>query len=113
MHSIIGSTHIVTPEEFMDDLKVLEHGGFGSRSVPGGLRERAGAFGSLQQYYDSRYLTIDAPPSRTASAPVAERNRLPVAPHLSQSRSFASTISNDTVSSANKLEKKMKGFFKF
>ena len=39
----IGSTHTLTPREFVDDLKVLELGGVGSRAAPNGLHfEKAG-----------------------------------------------------------------------
>ena len=46
--------HIVTPEHFLDDLKVVELGGVGSRSVLNGLCERDRPYASYQEYYDER-----------------------------------------------------------
>lgn len=58
---IIGSTHALTPRQFIDDLKVLDLSGTGSRAVPNGLRELQGAR-PYQAFYDERYFTRDAPP---------------------------------------------------
>lgn len=65
----IGSTHTFTPREFVDDLKVLELGGVGSRAVPNGLREPRNGQRSYQEYYDERYFTRDAPPPQRAEPP--------------------------------------------
>lgn len=35
--SMEGSTHVTTPRQFIDDLRVLELGGVGSRSIPNGI----------------------------------------------------------------------------
>ncbi|KIJ65658.1 hypothetical protein HYDPIDRAFT_131009 [Hydnomerulius pinastri MD-312] len=57
----IGSTHTITPRHFIDDLKVLELGGVGSRTVPNGISMNA-AHHSYQDYYDEKYFTPDPPP---------------------------------------------------
>ena len=67
----IGSTHVVTPRQFVDDLKVLDLSGVGSRAVPNGLRELR-AMRPYQAFYDERYFTRDAPrapPQQTQKAP--------------------------------------------
>ncbi|PPQ62890.1 hypothetical protein CVT24_006288, partial [Panaeolus cyanescens] len=65
----IGSTHITTPKEFVDDLKVLELGGAGSRAIPNGLREMRGEPKTYQAYYDEKYYTRDAQPAQRAPQP--------------------------------------------
>ncbi|KAI0060698.1 Sec1-like snare protein [Artomyces pyxidatus] len=57
----IGSTHTFTPRQFVDDLKVLELGGIGSRALPNGLKEGRGGKRPYQDYYDEKYFTRDAP----------------------------------------------------
>ena len=57
----IGSTHTLTPRQFVDDLKVLDLSGVGSRALPNGLRELHSAR-PYQAFYDERYFTRDAPP---------------------------------------------------
>ena len=104
--------YIVTPEHFLDDLKVVELGGVGSRSALNGLRERDGPYASYQEYYDERYFTPDRemPPMRTASAPVTERS----APRLAPSFSTSSVHSTDSMGGgSNKLEKKRRGLGKW
>ncbi|KAI0272325.1 Sec1-like protein [Gloeopeniophorella convolvens] len=63
----IGSTHALTPRQFVDDLKVLELGGAGSRALPNGLRE-PGAQRPYQAFYDERYFTREAPAPAPAPA---------------------------------------------
>lgn len=58
---MIGSTHTLTPRQFIDDLKVLDLSGVGSRAAPNGLREMHAAR-PYQAFYDERYFTPDAPP---------------------------------------------------
>ncbi|KAH9004485.1 Sec1-like protein [Lactarius hatsudake] len=65
---IIGSTHALTPRQFVDDLKVLDLSGTGSRAVPNGLRELQGPR-PYQAFYDERYFTRDAPPPQQQRAP--------------------------------------------
>ncbi|KAI0306079.1 Sec1-like snare protein [Multifurca ochricompacta] len=75
----IGSTHALTPRQFIDDLKVLDLSGTGSRAIPNGLRETRGAR-SYQAFYDERYFTRDAPPpqqqQQAQRAPVIARVRI-------------------------------------
>ncbi|KAF9784931.1 Sec1-like protein [Thelephora terrestris] len=59
---IIGSTHAITPKNFMDDMKSLELEGVGSRVIPNGLR--SGPVQSFQEFYDEKYFTKDQAPSR-------------------------------------------------
>ena len=54
----------------MDDLKVLELEGVGSRAAPNGLGEPAG--GGFQRYYDRWYFQPEPVPPRAASAPVVD-----------------------------------------
>jgi len=57
----IGSTHTLTPRQFVDDLKVLDLSGVASRALPNGLRELRAAR-PYQAFYDERYFTRDTPP---------------------------------------------------
>lgn len=52
---------MLTPRHFIDDLKVLDLSGVGSRAIPNGLREMRAAR-PYQAFYDERYFTRDAPP---------------------------------------------------
>lgn len=116
----IGSTHTITPRQFIDDLKVLELGGVGSRAVPNGVSTSA-AHQSYQEYYDQKYFTPDAvPPQRPAlvvpkdSGSPARSGKLsktsPSSPYASSSISINST--GATVAD-NEKKKKKKGFFHF
>jgi syntaxin-binding protein 1 len=60
---VTGSTHTLSPRQFIDDLKVLELGGVASRAVPNGLRELEAAR-PYQAFYDERYFTRDPPPQK-------------------------------------------------
>ncbi|KAI9062524.1 Sec1-like protein [Trametes sanguinea] len=78
---IIGSTHPVTPRQFVDDLKVLELGGVGSKALPNGLGETNAPPRPPQEIYDQKYFTRDAPPPQRAApapspAPSKEKGRL-------------------------------------
>ncbi|KAF8309294.1 Sec1-like protein [Clavulina sp. PMI_390] len=57
----IGSTHAITPERFIEDMKSLEIEGVGSMALPQGLPMSGPANGHFQDYYDKRYYTPDAP----------------------------------------------------
>ncbi|KAF9802173.1 hypothetical protein IEO21_09958 [Rhodonia placenta] len=111
---IIGSTHAITPAHFIDDLKVLELGGIGSRAMPNGLNDGKGQR-PLQAFYDEKYYTRDAPPpQRAAPAPAAnarpEQGRL----HKSSVPSFAgSTVSVNSTASNKEEKKKKRGLFHF
>lgn len=106
-----GSTHVVTPRHFVDDLKVLELGGVGSRAIPNGLAESRGQR-PYQEYYDDKYYTKDGPrPQPQPKAVAPTRTTTPKAPRL------IPTISHDSSSSATSSvkeeKKKRKGLFKF
>jgi len=60
-----GSTHVVTPKHFMEDMRSLELAGVGSRALPNGLRPGPGQR-PLQEFYDEKYFTKDQVPSKQA-----------------------------------------------
>ncbi|KAJ3573583.1 hypothetical protein NP233_g2333 [Leucocoprinus birnbaumii] len=109
----IGSTHAITPKQFVDDLKVLEIAGVGSKAIPNGLREAREGQREYQEYYDDRYYLQDAPPPR----PPANANSLAAPKHSSHkiiqpspTHSFSS-FTTDT--SQEKEKKKKRGLFRF
>ncbi|PCH36386.1 Sec1-like snare protein [Wolfiporia cocos MD-104 SS10] len=112
---IIGSTHAITPAQFVDDLKVLDLGGVGSRAIPNGLPESKGSR-PLQAFYDEKYYTRDAPPPpRAAPEPPRQRQehgRL----HAPSLHSFAGSnlsVNSTTSKSEEKEKKKKRGLFHF
>jgi len=116
----IGSTHALTPRQFIDDLKVLDLSGTGSRAIPNGLRElhRARPY---QAFYDERYFTRDPPqPQRQQQQPQPQqqKHRAPIlgksasarnvtqpAPDLSFTGSTVSVDSSHGPSSTNGKDK--------
>lgn len=103
-----GSTHTITPRQFVDDLKVLELGGVGSRALPNGLHERQGTR-TFQEFYDEKYYTKDAPPPQRAAPPssrAALRERLEV-PKMSPTNSLSPSV-HSTATQSGKDEKKKK-----
>ncbi|KAJ7464621.1 Sec1-like snare protein [Mycena latifolia] len=107
----IGSTHTITPRQFINDLQVLELGGMGSKAIPNGLREGRGSRG-FQEFYDERYFTRDAPPpARPAPAPAPARQERRPAARPSPAESYASNTS--MTPSAAEEKKKKKGLFRF
>ncbi|CCM01354.1 uncharacterized protein FIBRA_03404 [Fibroporia radiculosa] len=111
---VIGSTHVTTPTQFVDDLKVLDLGGVGSRAIPNGLPESKGAR-PLQAYYDEKYFTRDAPRPQPAAAPEPKHRQEPGRLHKPSVPSFTgSTASVNSTTSKEKDEKKKKrGLFHF
>ncbi|KAJ7638250.1 Sec1-like snare protein [Roridomyces roridus] len=109
----IGSTHTLTPRQFINDLQVLELGGIGSKAIPNGLKESRGGR-SFQEFYDERYFTRDAPPPpRPAPAAASARQeRRPAAPRMSPAASYSSNTSSVTPS-VQEEKKKKKGLFRF
>ncbi|EPQ56577.1 Sec1-like snare protein [Gloeophyllum trabeum ATCC 11539] len=114
---IIGSTHAVAPRQFVDDLKVLELGGVGSKHIPNGLPEHKGGQRTFQEYYDEKYFSRDAPPPQRPAAPPAskkeDRSRLT---RPSQTSFADSTISVNSISGSSvqkEEKKKKKGLFRF
>ncbi|GLB41838.1 putative STXBP unc-18 SEC1 family protein [Lyophyllum shimeji] len=110
----IGSTHLVTPRHFVDDLKALELGGVGSRALPNGLRERSGPR-SFQELYDEKYFTKDAPPPPKAAPASLPVPRGTTAPKMSPTNSFSSSVNSTATTPSVKEEKKKKkgGLFRF
>ena len=105
-----GSTHLVTPERFVDDLKVIDMEGVGSVALPNGLPNVSNGDGGYQRYYDKRYFTPDAPPPPRASAPTGGApsggGRLAPPPMPSP------TPSSSSLNTKKEKEKK-KGLFRF
>jgi len=113
----IGSTHTITPRQFIDDLKVLELGGVGSRAVPNGV-STVGAHPSYQEYYDQKYFTNDpTPPQRPTLVVPKDPGSSTRSGKLSKpspSSSFAdSAISVNNTGVGDNEKKKKKGFFHF
>lgn len=106
----LGSTHALTPRQFVDDLKVLDLSGTGSRAAPNGLRELQGPR-PYQAYYDERYFTRDAPPPQPRAPPlgksVSARNAARPTPEPSLSGSTLS-VNSYTAPSSNGKEKAAK-----
>lgn len=68
-----GSTHTITPRQFVDDLKVLDLGGVGSKAIPNGLpSSRGGGPRSFQEYYDEKYF-VKVPPPPQRPTPAAQQ----------------------------------------
>jgi syntaxin-binding protein 1 len=113
---IVGATHTFTPREFVDDLKVLELGGVGSRALPNGVRDPGGKR-PYQDFYDQYYFLKDAPPKARPPPPQPERSRLglsrpaPVSQSTSTSSITPSTYS--TGASEEKEKKKKRNLFRF
>ena len=72
----LGSTHTLTPRQFVDDLKSLDLSGVGSRALPNGLRELSAAR-PYQAFYDERYFTRDAPPPQQQQQQQHQRHKAP------------------------------------
>ena len=115
----LGSTHTLTPEEFVGDLQTLDAGGQGSSSLPGGLPESPSSNQRpFQVYYDQKYITKDEPPpapkttSTAASlAPPAKSSRPSLSPNDSRASSARSPspspiASGDDKKSGEKSKKK-------
>ncbi len=114
--SSIGSTHAVTPREFVDDLKVLELGGVGSKALPNGVGEGHGQR-PLQDFYDELYFTKDAPRPQPQAPPSSTRQTPGRQTRPSPIPSYASGTSVATNSSGHvekeKEKKKKRGLFHF
>ncbi|KAF8074953.1 Sec1-like snare protein, partial [Lyophyllum atratum] len=110
----IGSTHMLTPFRFVDDMKALELGGVGSHALPNGLRDRPGQR-SYQEAYDEKYYTKDAPPPQRAAPASLPVPRERQAPKMSPTNSFASSVNSTATTPSMKEEKKKKkgGLFRF
>lgn len=106
----IGSTHVCTPRQMVDDLKVLDLGGAGSKAIPNGLRDRREGRRPYQDYYDEKYFTKEAAPRPSQSSlPTPAAHKI-VSP--SPTSSFQGSI-NSLTPSAKEDKKKKKGLFRF
>ncbi|KAE9398544.1 Sec1-like snare protein [Gymnopus androsaceus JB14] len=106
----IGSTHLITPRQFVDDLKVITLAGVGSRVIPNGLREPRGQR-QYQEFYDEKYYTKDAPRPQPQAAPSRTTTPQVKAPRLAPTPSYNSSISD--TSSIRDEKRKKKGLFRF
>ncbi|KAF9525353.1 Sec1-like snare protein [Crepidotus variabilis] len=109
----IGSTHIVTPKGFIDDLKVLELGGAGSKAVPNGLRDMRGEPKSFQDLYDTKYYVRDAPPAirqPPPSQPIRQERPPAVQPSPTNSYHGSSTSVTPSVKDEKKKKRNLFGF---
>jgi syntaxin-binding protein 1 len=81
---------VLTPRQFIDDLKVLDLSGVGSRAAPNGLRELR-ATRPYQAFYDERYFTRDAaPPPQQPQQQQKQTQRPPVLGKTFSARSVGS-----------------------
>ena len=116
---------MLTPRQFVDDLKVLEMGGIGSKALPNGLSEANMPLRPPQEIYDQKFFTRDAPPPQRAPALASQpssgsgRFKRPSPTPASSSASFGgSSISSTGTSSSNpgtagEEKKKKRGFLRF
>ncbi|KAF9454243.1 Sec1-like snare protein [Macrolepiota fuliginosa MF-IS2] len=108
----IGSTHTITPKQFIDDLKVLDLAGVGSKAMPNGLRDVREGQRSYQEYFDDKYYLQDAPRPQPRQQPsnlsVPKQSHKIIQP--SPTHSFSSSISEPP---QEKEKKKKRGLFRF
>ncbi|GJJ13940.1 hypothetical protein Clacol_008197 [Clathrus columnatus] len=105
---LIGSTHLVFPESFIDDMRVLEIGGVGSRALPNGLKP--GERRSFQAYYDEKYYIKDPPPQVLTPAPSLSSKSSKI---IRPSPSPSPATSSASLPKEEVKEKKKKGLFRF
>lgn len=115
----LGSTHTITPRQFVDDLRVLELGGVGSRAVPNGVSTIT-AHQSYQEYYDQKYFTADPVPQQRPTLDVPKDSgsstrggKLSKASPTSPYGSSSTSVNSTGVGTADEKKKKKKGFFHF
>ncbi|KAI0364350.1 Sec1-like protein [Pilatotrama ljubarskyi] len=115
---IIGSTHAITPKQFVDDLKVLELGGVGSKALPNGLSETNAPARPLQEIYDQKFFTRDAPPPQRAAPapspqPKQEKGRLMRPSPVPSFAGSTGSVNSSTYSEKDGEKKKKRGFLRF
>jgi syntaxin-binding protein 1 len=111
--STVGSTHSVTPRNFIDDLRVLELSGVGSRAIPNGV-SLAGAHPSYQEYYDAKYFTPDPPAPQRPTLPAPKESKHIASKLVKTASSFSTSSGSLTTPGVEKEEKKKKkGLFRF
>lgn len=106
----IGSTHVLTPKKFMEDMRSLELAGTGSRAIPNGLRSGPGQR-PFQEFYDEKYFTRDQAPSRPQPPPQQQPNKGSVRNILTRPGNPPSMVSSHSQSSGTDEKKKKKRFF--
>lgn len=111
-HVVSGSTHTFTPRQFIDDLKVVDRGGVGSKAIPKGLPSRGRGQRSYQEFYDEKYFIPDAaPPQRPPLNPHEEHGKLTKPSPVS---SFVgSTLSVSSSKDGKEKKEKKRGLFRF
>jgi syntaxin-binding protein 1 len=110
---IPGSTHTITPNQLVDDLKVLDLGGAGSKAIPNGLRDRKDGPRPFQDAYDEKYYTRDPPPpTRAPPAPAPSARMRAAAPPMQPSPTNSYHGSSNSISQPEEKKKK-RGFFGF
>lgn len=110
---VLGSTHVITPKGFIDDLKVLELGGAGSKAVPNGLRDMRGESKPFQELYDTKYYVKEPPvPTRPQNLAPPRKVEKPPIIQPSPTNSFQGSTLSSTEAPV-KDEKKKKRFFGF
>ena len=105
----------MTPREMIDDLKVLELSGVGSKVIPNGLPEFRGTR-PFQEFYDEKYFTKEAPrPQRPAATPTPVARESSKSSRIAPTNSFAasSTSLSSTAGKEEKEKKKRRGLFHF
>jgi syntaxin-binding protein 1 len=111
---VIGSTHVVTPKGFVDDLKVLDLGGAGSKAIPNGLRDMKGDQKPPQQLYDEKYYLKDAPaPQRVPAKTLAPRAVVAPPMQPSPTHSYQGSVTSMTPSVKDDKKKKRGLFGRF
>ncbi|KAJ2914649.1 hypothetical protein MD484_g5748, partial [Candolleomyces efflorescens] len=110
----IGSTHVTTPRGIVDDLKVLDLAGAGSKAIPNGLRDVKGGQRPWQAWYDEKYYTQDAAPPPPRQQPSGGRPQVPskiIQP--SPTPSYQSQSNYSMPQHEVKEKKKKRGLFGF
>lgn len=108
-----GSTHTFTPRQFVDDLKVVDLGGVGSKALPNGLQPSRGGKRPFQEFYDEKYFTRDAPPPQKPAPslpPPQDRSKL-TRPSPAPSFAGSSHSVAGSATEGKEKEKKKKRFF--
>jgi syntaxin-binding protein 1 len=116
---------VLTPRQFVDDLKVLDLSGVGSRAIPNGLRDLRAAR-PYQVFYDERYFTRDAPQPAPRQQPTQKAPPLgksmsarsvgrsgPESPFTGSSLSVNSSYASSPTNGRDKAGKEKKRFWGF
>jgi len=111
--STVGSTHSITPRNFVDDLRVLELSGVGSRAVPNGVSV-AGAHLSYQEFYDEKYFTAEPPAPQRPTLPAPKESKHSTGKLVKTASSYSTSSASLSAPGGEKEEKKKKkGLFRF